>query len=96
MPANRLYASLVCPHCGTENVQEIEVELDHRGLRRSYRLGDRIDWLPGQRPDAAPGVATGYVVCTVCGRDFFVEVRIVDDIIDSVAVDTKRPGYIPP
>ena len=93
MPANLVYADLTCPRCGAFGVAEAEADIDGRSLAKDYRVGERVDWLPGQRRPEAQ-ILTGYVVCSICDRDYFVRVEIAADVIQSVLVDANRPGYI--
>ena len=94
MPANHLYAEVVCPRCGVLEQIEVEVEIDGRGFAKDYKVGDLIDWLPGEVASIGELVKSGYVVCGRCGRDFFVEVFLSDGLVKSVAVDTSRKGYM--
>lgn len=94
MGANVLFAKLECPRCGYASDVEVETTIDNQGHARDYRLGDVVDWLPGQRPESGNRTTDGYVVCPVCGKDFFVIVTIESDRVARVEVDKARPGYI--
>jgi DNA-directed RNA polymerase subunit RPC12/RpoP len=99
--ANRVYATLKCPRCSSEQEFEIEVELGHGGLLKEYRIGDEVEWDPwhdeehGGRPKDGTIVKDGYVECEVCRKDFFVKVFVRHDRIEKVEVDESRTGYIP-
>jgi hypothetical protein len=100
MPTNHIRAALPCPRCGETREHEVGAMLDGQGAgHEDYRLGDRVDWLPGRERDEggrpADGNLTteGYVVCDVCNKDFFVVVNIRGDVLTAVEVDESRPGY---
>jgi len=94
MPANHLYTKLCCPRCSYEGEVEVEAEIDGSGFSKDYRVGDEVDWLPGELPPAGAVTVAGYVVCEVCEKDYFVVVLIADGVVKSVAVDSSREGYM--
>ena len=94
MSSNLLRAHLTCPRCGWSGETEIEATIDERGRAKDYWVGDRVDWLSGHRPPDGCSAPDGYVECAICGRDFFVCVRVANDQIMRVWVDETRPGYI--
>ncbi|MCK6544995.1 hypothetical protein L6R52_03950 [Myxococcota bacterium] len=94
MPGNHVYAELRCPLCLWDGRTEIEAEIDGRGFSKDYRLGDRVDTLPGlPRPEDTVSI-DGYVVCDNCGRDYFVIVVVQRGILLSAEVNPEKKGYI--
>lgn len=94
MQSNHVYAELCCPRCGCTQVAEIEAAIDGRGFARDYRIGEEIDWLPGQTPPSGSITTDGYVVCERCGLDYFVMVFVVNGRLQEIEVDTARKGYM--
>jgi hypothetical protein len=91
---------MTCPRCGQRADVEVDlyfgdVTLDH------YRLGDTYRWRPrkqvknGGRPEGGDLDGEGYAECPLCGKDFFVIVRVRGDVLEGVTVDADRPGYVP-
>lgn len=95
---NIILAEVVCPRCGGV-VREIEGFVG-LGELREYRIGDRIQWAPRKSPQHAGRPpdgnvdAEGYGVCPRCGKDFFLVLRVRNDVLESVAPDPSKPGYI--
>lgn len=95
---NTLHAKLTCPRCGW--CGEVEVEFRF-GLRDqlNYRLGDRLTWAGGargkplRRPEHGDLDGEGYVDCPNCGKDYWVDIRVRDDVLAGVQVDEGRSGY---
>jgi hypothetical protein len=94
MVANLVHAKLKCPRCDATSVAEIEAEIDGLGFAQSYRLGDRVDWRPGEERSRTDMQVRGYVECGECGRDYFVQVVIKDGLVAEVALDPSVAGYI--
>lgn len=67
---------------------------------RPYHLGDRIEWgtkglrYPQMQPEGGSFEGDGYVECPNCGKDYWVAIKVVNSVISSVEVNTKKPGYI--
>jgi hypothetical protein len=94
MPANHLYAVVQCPRCDAVGEVEIEVEIDARGFAQDYRVGDRVDWLANRRPLNGSLSTDGYVVCSECNKDYFVEVFVKSDVVHQPVVSTTKKGYM--
>ncbi len=94
MPANHVCAELRCSKCGCTQLAEIETDIDGRGFAKDYRIGEEIDWLPGQAPPDGAVTTDGYVVCGRCGLDYFVKVVVLGGRLQEVKVAPARKGYI--
>lgn len=96
---NILACILECPRCGTSAEQTVEVRYGYCDLIQ-YNLGEEIEWRPGRsvknggRPEGNPVGIEGYCECVICGKDFWVEITINDNVIDSVRIDRNKRGYI--
>jgi hypothetical protein len=96
---NFLKLTIRCPHCDITS----EMEADFRfGLRNldTYHLGDRFRWTgdgvctPRKRPEGGDYTGDAYTECPHCHRDFWLIVKVRNDIIESAEVDSTRKGYI--
>jgi hypothetical protein len=78
-----------------------EFKFGHLNLD-TYRLGDRLCWhgeresIPKERPNEGNYLGEAYVECPICGWDFWLEINVQNDFIESVEINTIRQGYIPP
>jgi hypothetical protein len=88
-----------CPQCQFEGDVEAEFRfglLDYR----TYHLGDTIEWgtkglrYPRVRPEGGNFEGDGYVECPNCGKDYWVTIKVVNDVISSAEVNVEKPGYI--
>lgn len=61
------------------------------GVYAHYR--PRMTTQSGGRPSTGDLDGEGDTECTICGRDFFVLVRVRSDIIVSVEADHTRQGH---
>jgi hypothetical protein len=97
---NLIRADLQCPHCGVNNTIEAEAFFGFGDLI-DYAIGDLVRWVPraapqnGGRPSDGTMTGEGYAVCPGCGRDFFIDVAVVADRIQSLTVNRTKHGYIP-
>ena len=97
---NLISVNLQCPHCGEKNVMEVETFFGFGNLI-DYEVGDSVTWVPraapqnGGRPPGGTTTGEGYAVCPRCGRDFFVDVKIVEDRILSLAPNRTKKGHVP-
>lgn len=96
---NYLQVRSRCPWCHVESEVDAEFRFGLRDLV-SYRIGDTITWegrgvrTPTHRPPGGNYRGPAYVECPNCGRDYWLEVEISNDIITSFDIDLSRPGYI--
>ncbi len=92
---NTLHVEVECPHCCETRQQEAETFFGLGNLL-DYSIGSLVQWIPrklpqnGGRPPGGNLDDEGYVVCSICDRDFFVDVSIVDDKIVDVEVSNKQ------
>lgn len=97
---NYLVATAACPFCG--EIQEMSIESKF-GLRNqlTYRIGDAVRWVPrriyrnGGRPAKGAVGEWGYADCSSCGRDFFVQIEIDEDVIKAVRPSGDYRPYEP-
>lgn len=81
-----------CPRCGAEMLMETEIKLGKLNLD-TYRIGNHIDWgKAASRPANGTTNGDGYVECGQCHKDFWIQVKVENDII--VGVEDKGNGYI--
>ncbi|WP_250207041.1 hypothetical protein, partial [Escherichia coli] len=86
-----LKAWCVCPRCGTSGQCEIEMFVPSGNLVH-YNPGDKlINITRNKLKDNF--ISEGYCECLYCGKDFFVDIWIKDNVITSVTVNSKG-GYI--
>lgn len=96
---NTLRVDMSCPHCQTSHRQEVEVKFGWKN-QLDYVRGDKVWWAPeqpiehGGRPHGGQGSYEGYCECQRCGKDFFVEVHVVEDRITGATVDSRRLGHL--
>jgi hypothetical protein len=97
---NILIAELVCPRCVRVGVQEIEFKFGILNFHE-YGIGDSISWsgqderYPRDRPPQGNYVGEGYVECQFCGKDFWVDIVVSDDMIVRAMIVSERKGYVP-
>ena len=90
---NQLPARLQCPRCGRESDMMVDL---YFGLRDQleYKLGDTYRWRTGRsvknggRPPEGNLDGEGYTECPLCRKDFFVIVRVRNDVLQSVEPNT--------
>ncbi|GKX57417.1 hypothetical protein SOASR030_35290 [Leminorella grimontii] len=87
-----LHAVCVCPRCEASDVYEIEAFFPSGNLCQ-YQLKDELINVTKNRLQES-FTAEGYVECPHCKKDFFVDIRVKDNVILSVSVSSKN-GYIP-
>ena len=96
---NILSTEETCPHCGARFAGEINLYFGYLDLSQ-YQIGDTYRWAKkggpkkGGRPEDGTCDGEGYSECPVCGRDFFLVVRVEQDRIVSAEPDPRKPGYI--
>ncbi|MGR7946545.1 hypothetical protein ACU063_19045 [Paenibacillus sp. M.A.Huq-81] len=99
---NLLLVNLECPRCKVFIDAEIEFKMGLLNLDR-YRLRDTLEWdidlrkLHQARPQDGSLTGEGYVCCPnpLCDKDFWVAIRVEQDIIVEIKIDKTRQGYIP-
>ena len=97
---NMLRTVFTCPYCGCTSELEIDLYFGFRNLI-TYGIGDLYRWKKcdsvkkGGRPSDGDLDGEGYAECESCKRDFFVIVRVRNDVIDSVKYDPTKKPYIP-
>lgn len=92
--------SIECPRCKQFADQEVDLHFGYTNEMLEFNLGDKYLWFVGRdfknggRPKNGNIDGEGYVVCELCKRDFFVSVKVRNDIIENVEYDlTKRPFF---
>ncbi|MES2793698.1 MAG: hypothetical protein V4719_29055 [Planctomycetota bacterium] len=96
---NELHVVMNCCRCGVQNTFSLEV-FGGRGELLTYSIGDTVQWntrgspAKGGRPPEGCCTFSGYGVCDQCGKDFFVNVDIRNDVIVGVSCDHQRAPYI--
>jgi hypothetical protein len=67
----------------------------------NYKLGDAYRWREGRsvkndgRPQEGNLDGEGYTECPLCAKDFWVIVRVRNDVLESVEPDTEKKPLIP-
>jgi hypothetical protein len=87
----------VCPRCGEYCTATAEFRLGLLQMR-TYRLGEALLFDGVGEVVDKPGTtvsAEGYAECGCCHKDYWVTIRVDDDVIVSVTVDPARKPYIP-
>jgi hypothetical protein len=96
---NNLRLKIKCPNCHQISEMEAEFKMGYLNLD-TYQLGDKIVWADGlakdqqNRPEGGNFIGDGYVECTKCGKDFWLIIKIVNDIVISAEVNENCKGYI--
>jgi len=68
---------------------------------RRYRIGEKIEWETnrpadkGGRPDNGNLRKEVWITCPTCRRDFWLNVFVQDDRIESIDVNYSQAGWIP-
>lgn len=95
---NVLKTKIECPRCKQFAEQEVDLHFGYTNEMLEFNLGDKYRWFlrkdfkNGGRPENGNIDGEGYVVCELCGCDFFVRVKVRNDVIESVEYDsTKKP-----
>ncbi len=100
---NILSCDLNCPFCKKNSMHEVEFKFGFIGGMDEYKIGENLNWgdvnkrsnrNPKFRPDGGNYIGEGYTVCNICGRDFFVTISIVHDVISTVVYDPSKKGYV--
>lgn len=97
---NKIQARVTCPHCEKDIPVEVETRFGDTCQMRNYSIGDTYTWLAeksvknGGRPAGGNMDGEGYTVCPQCQRDFFVRVKIFEDVITTVEPAVEKRGYI--
>lgn len=97
---SKLTIQMTCPRCTSD--QHLEVDLPFGCIaERHYGIGDRVEWRPNKSPDHGGRPLNGNlqkdvsVRCPDCGRDFWLTVNVIEDCIETVAVNTSQSVMIP-
>lgn len=96
---NYLDTQFACPYCSMSGHFEFELRLGLRNQIR-FRPGDLYVWVPrkevqnGGRPPDGNIDTSAYATCDNCGRDFFVTVRIQNDVLGEPDPLTIKAGYM--
>lgn len=92
---NYLRFEAKCPFC-KEFVQfEAEMRIGYLNLDE-YKIGDKVRWNNSNhkiKPKNRNLVAEGYVECSKCNKDFWIDIIVKEDIISAINVSDKK-GYI--
>ncbi len=98
---NYVYGALICPRCGEKVEVEVECRSGYTAEMKAYRVGDRYEWMPreavqnGGRPANGDCNGDGYTDCPHCEKDFFVNVEIRGDVVQTLSPDLTRQPLIP-
>lgn len=96
---NILKTHVKCPRCNQILEQEIELFFGYTSESKTFKIGDKYLWSlrkqvqNGGRPENGNLDGEGYTECS-CGKDFFVNVIVRDDVLVSVKVNPNRKPYI--
>ena len=96
---NILKARMTCPRCRAKSAMEVELFFGLKNQIR-YQLGDKIVWRRGKaaqnggRPEGGNINGEGYTECPICNKDFFVQIAVRNDEIQSVKVNPDKEPYI--
>ncbi|MGI9054576.1 MAG: hypothetical protein ACR2F2_02105 [Pyrinomonadaceae bacterium] len=95
---NILKTKIKCPRCKQVTDQEVDLHLGYTNEMLEFNLGGKYLWFFGKdfknggRPENGDIDGEGYAVCELCRRDFFVSVKVRNDVIEGVEYDsTKKP-----
>jgi hypothetical protein len=95
---NILKAKIECARCKQFAEQEIDLHFGYTNEMLEFSVGDKYRWFLGKefqnggRPENGNIDGEGYVICEICKRDFFVIVKVRNDVIEEVRHDsTKKP-----
>lgn len=97
---NILKAEIECPRCKQTAKQEIELRFGYTTEMFEFKIGDSYNWRGGKavqnggRPNNGDFNGEGYVECSLCKCDFFVQVKIRNDLIEKIEHDSTRQPYI--
>ena len=95
---NILKTEVECPRCKKRAEQTVDLHFGYTNEMLEFNLGDKYLWYFGRdsknggRPENGNIDGEGYVVCELCRCDFFVSVKVRNDVIEAVEHDpTKKP-----
>ena len=97
---NRLSARLGCPRCGRQSDMTVDLYFGFRD-QLDFKLGDAYRWREGRsvknggRPPDGNLDGEGYTECPACAKDFWVIVRVRNDVLESVEPNTEKKPFIP-
>ena len=89
-----------CPRCKQFAEQEVDLHFGYTNEMLEFSLGDKYLWFPkkdfknGGRPENGTIDGEGYVVCELCKRDFFVRVKVKNDVIEGVELDSIKKTFL--
>jgi hypothetical protein len=82
-------------------LQQVDLYFGYANEMLEFNLNDEYIWRSekaarnGGKPENGNIDGEGYVECGICGKDFFVNVVVRNDIIKTVRIDSKKKGYMP-
>lgn len=97
---NVLKTKIECPRCKQFADQEVDLHFGYTNEMIEFNLGDKYIWhlerefQNGGRPANGSIDGEGYVVCELCKRDFFVKVKVRDDVIEGVEFDSAKKPFL--
>ncbi len=96
---NILFAKLKCPRCVKDSKFEIESYFGFKN-QIDYKIGNKVQWFEGNsvkngaRPENGNIISEGYAECPLCGKDFFVNIFIENDIIVKITSNKEKKPYL--
>ncbi len=92
---------MMCPLCAVLGTVSIEMCFGDMSVQRTYTIGSRCHWQPhqsvekGGRPDGGNLDGPGFTECHYCGKNYYVQVLVRDDVVTNVAPDPvkNKPLY---
>lgn len=89
--------SVICPRCHSKTSAEAEFRFGFTNQDR-YKMGETLEWggkgKGHKQPENGNYTGEGYIQCEVCNKDFWIKIKIEQDIIKGFEVDSAKPGYI--
>jgi hypothetical protein len=96
---NTIHTTIECPRCSQSAEVEVEVKFGWTN-QIDYAVHDEVRWSsslefpPIDRPADGSGQFLGYCECSLCHKDFWVQVQVERDRIERIEVDLSKQGYI--
>lgn len=90
---NYLIFEARCPFCEENYQHRAEMRVGYLNLDE-YKIGDQIRWKnKDTRLPKGNLVAEGYIECSKCNKDFWIDIIINEDIVLGIKISNKH-GYI--
>lgn len=97
---NVLITKMQCPRCNQNGEQEIEIYFGNTSKMLEFKISDKYLWCVGKeiqnggRPENGNLDGEGYTECKFCKKDFFVNVKVRNDVIEGFELDSTKKPYI--